>query len=70
MRTVGSAAVRVAPGRLVAPRVERPWRVALRDERARPAGVAGPRDFAPLARAVADFMLVVGLVLVGILAPG
>ena len=30
----------------------------------------GAADLAPLARAVADFLLVVGLVLVGILAPG
>src|ERR1700730_422712 len=31
---------------------ERPWRRLLRDDLARPSGVAGPRDLAPLARAV------------------
>ena len=50
--------------------VARPWRRAFCDERARPAAVAGPWDLAPLARAVKDFLLDVGLVLVGILAPG
>ena len=47
-----------------------PWRRALREERARPAEVAGPWDLAPLMRAVVDFLLDLGLGLVGILAPG
>ena len=47
-----------------------PWRRAFWDERARPAGIAGPWDLVPLARAVADFLLDVGLGLVGILVPG
>ena len=53
-----------------AARVARPWRRAFWEERARPSGVAGPWDLAPLARAVADLVLDVGLGLVGILAPG
>ena len=34
---------------------ERPWRRLLRDDLARPCGVAGPRDLAPLARAASAF---------------
>lgn len=57
-------------GGRAAARVVSPWRRAFWEERARPAAVAGPWDLAPLARAVTDFLLDVGLVLVGILAPG
>jgi hypothetical protein len=55
---------------MAASRTASPWRRAFWDERARPAGIAGPWDLVPLARAVADFLLDVGLGLVGILAPG
>jgi len=65
---VGRAARRLTAPRVNPSRVARPWRVALREERARPCAVVGPWDLAPLMRAVADFFVDTGLV--GILPLG